>query len=331
MQNRLFTALVLLLWLCSMTWLIAYKIVPSLLVGSPPSYDTTLPPEEDRNATASWHVLWNDRPVGRAASTTERDEDGAAEIRSLLSVEDLPLRQMLPQGAASLLSPLGNRMGNLDFDIRSHAVIDPLGHLTSFQTNVELAQLTDDIEVQGYVKDGVLHVTLRSGDFHYRTEKELPPGALVTNELAPYAYLRDLRLGQSWTVPVYSPLRSPHRPLEMLQATVESEDLIEWGGRPVQTLVIVYRGESGASSLSEDSVSARLWVRDDGLVLRQEVSLLGSRLRFERMTEAEAAKFQPQPVIEQVVPQPSAVPAVQPESNESSESEPASSAPSPRQ
>jgi hypothetical protein len=88
-------------------------------------------------------------------------------------------------------------------------------------------------------------------------------------------------MGQRWTTPVYSPFRPLNSPMEMLEATVERREPILWNGGSVSTLVVVYRADSGMSLTSEPR--GKLWVRSDGTVLRQEVTMLNSHLQFTRL------------------------------------------------
>jgi hypothetical protein len=68
---------------------------------------------------------------------------------------------------------------------------------------------------------------------------------------------------------------------------VEREDQYPWGGKTHNTRVVVYRGDAGLG-LGGDEVRGRMWVRDDGLVLCQEVLLFRSPLQFERLSGDEA-------------------------------------------
>jgi hypothetical protein len=117
----------------------------------------------------------------------------------------------------------------------------------------------------------------------------LPGDALVSDELSPQARLTGLHLGQEWTVPVFSPLRDPRSPVEILQARVDSRDLLMWEGEAISVFQVVYRPDSGAALSSTGGTRAKLWVRDDGTVLKQEVSVLNSKIVFLRNTAEQSA------------------------------------------
>jgi hypothetical protein len=96
-----------------------------------------------------------------------------------------------------------------------------------------------------------------------------------------------LRVGQRWTVPLYSPFRPPTNPIEILHAEVERATSITWNGRQHQGKLIVIRGDPGAGPASDD-IRGRTWVRDDGLVVRQEIRVLRSNLIFTRLSREQA-------------------------------------------
>jgi hypothetical protein len=96
-----------------------------------------------------------------------------------------------------------------------------------------------------------------------------------------------LRVGQTWTVPLYNPFRTPHSPMEILQATVERDEHITWDSRRTRVRLIVYRGDTGAGR-GNDDVRGRMWVRDDGVVLRQEVVVFRSPVQFERVPDRQS-------------------------------------------
>src|SRR5690606_31243359 len=105
-----------------------------------------------------------------------------------------------------------------------------------------------------------------------------PKDALVSDELSPQTRITGLRIDQEWTVPVFSPLRPPKNPVEILHAKVESREPIEWEGELHSVHQVVYRADSGSVFSSSREPRAKLWVRGDGVVLKQEVNLLGSRI-----------------------------------------------------
>jgi hypothetical protein len=53
----------------------------------------------------------------------------------------------------------------------------------------------------------------------------------------------------------------------------------------------VFRDHATLAAANADNIVGRMWVRRDGYVIRQELTLLGKQLRFERMSKEDAAEF----------------------------------------
>ena len=98
-------------------------------------------------------------------------------------------------------------------------------------------------------------------------------------------------MGQRLTLPTFSPLRPPNSPVQILNATVAATAPILWNGHPQPCLLVTYRPETGLS-WQDGTPQGCVWVRRDGLVLRQTVSLLECNLTFERMRPGLADRFQ---------------------------------------
>src|SRR5436309_2171720 len=140
-----------------------------------------------------------------------------------------------------------------------------------------------EIVMQGVVEGSQLKLRVDAGDMSYNTERYMPRDALVGDELSPQARLPGLHAGQSWTVPVYNPLRPPDSPMEILQAKVEGHESLNWDGANVDTLLVVYRADSGSAYGASRAARGKMWVDGTGTVLRQEIDLLGSKLAFMRI------------------------------------------------
>ena len=287
MGNHPFNVIVILFWLATMTWLVVVKVVPPLRVGEPPSYSSILKNQDQVERPTCWSVRLNDQPIGWAATKAVRREDGITELFSRVYLRDLPLDEFAPPWLADLLKPLLGQFGPLDVDKRSLLTIDPLGRLVGLETKVRVADIPDAIKVHGQVEGSALTLTVLSGGVSHKLEQYLPPDALMTDELSPQASMPGLRVGQTWTVPLYSPFRSPSSPMEILQAAVEPGGKITWDARRINSRVIVYRNDPG-SGLIGNETRGRVWVGDDGLVLRQEISVFRSRVHFVRLGEGQA-------------------------------------------
>ncbi len=280
MSNRWFNLGVIGLWLGSMSWLFVAKILPPLLIGQPPSYQNLLA-TPDRNV--AWRILWNGREVGTASSSSRRKEDGLGELTSTVHLTELPLLKMTPPWLAPLVGDL-DALAELDVHAESRIDVDPLGQLLGMESTLKLGAMAEEVHMRGWIEGGLLNLQVSYGEFAHTTSTSLPQTSLVSDALSPQGWLPNLRVGQNWTAPIYSPFRPRSKAVEILEAAVEREEWIVWQGRTVACLVVVYRSDAGAGG-SGDRTRGKVWVRRDGLVLRQEVDLLGSQLVFERVPD----------------------------------------------
>ncbi len=290
MASRTFNTTIVLFWMGTMTWLFVAKVLPPFQVGEPPNYrqilksDVPLPP-------VCWSISNETELLGWAASKVVNQADGMTEVHSRVFFAQLPLYQMAPGWLGSVVRGILRDSNELDMDSYSRLEIDPLGRPVAFESDVRLARLRDAIQMRGQIDGQWLNMTVQSGDWSYPQKRYLPPSALLGDEFSPQGRLPGLRIGQTWTEQVYSPLRPPNRPLEVLQATVEREEPIVWNSKEVTTLVVVYRTESGAGLFASREPRGRLWVRSDGTVLKQETAIFNSKLQFVRLPDKKAQEL----------------------------------------
>jgi hypothetical protein len=281
MGNQPFNVIVILFWLATMGWLVVAKILPPLRLGDPPNYASILEGSRDE-PPACWAIRMRGKSIGWAASRIDRRDDGTSELYSRVYLGALPIEELAPGWLAGAIEPVLADLRRLDVDKRSRFAIDPLGRLVEFESRLRLADLADAIKVQGRLDGSSLTLTVTSDELPATISYSLSPNSLLGDELSPQARMPGLRVGQTWTVPLYSPFRSPNSPLEILQATVEREDRFRFDGQFVNTRLIVYRSDPG-SGVGGGQTRGRTWVRDDGVVLRQEVSVFRTPLVFDRL------------------------------------------------
>lgn len=276
-----YNATIVFFWLVSMSWLVWTKVLPPLVLGTPPTYASIV--EATSADPIQWNMFWNGEPVGLAHSEmVENTLDSTTQFWCWVEFRDLPLAELNPLKINFLNKLLERGQPRVSMDAESRVEIDSLGRLLAFESKVEGGPLVEPVQVLGTSEDGKLRLLIRSGDFSYRTEMYLPPDRIMGDAFSPQARLPGLRLGQSWSEPVYNAFSPPTAPMELLQANVEREDFLLWNGQIDRTLLVVYRAESGAKSAAEGDIRGRAWVRRDGLVLQQEARLAGSTLRFVR-------------------------------------------------
>ena len=264
-----------------MGWLFQTKVIPLLLVPAPAQH--ALPPTDSSSPRIDhWDILWNDRTIGTAKITSTRNSAGG-QIDSFVSFEQLPVDQMLKElfGPANQLlrMAVGDlRTAPLSLCLNSTLFINYDGGLESFSSRVRLDGVGDLFELRGTVNDGVMELDVVAvGDVwpedfpHKLLQKrfDLPAGAFVADAFSPQSQLSNLSVGQTWQFHTYRTL-APNQPLQLVQANVESVQDVAWEG-DVETVFAVSLRNVRRELSSTDDFLGRLWVRGDGLVLRQLV------------------------------------------------------------
>ncbi len=295
MGNRVFHLLVFALWLLSMGWLVTAKILPVLWVGQPPVADQA---QTQQEPLIGWRLQWNRQTLGWAATYTTPGPGQTSSVVGRVVIERLPLDELTP---AWLEMFIQQQLGEISMDARTHVEFDSFGQIARLRSTIDMGELRDLIRMEGYLTGPHAHLKVRAGTFEYQTDQPLPSGALLASELTPQPRLANLRLGQSWTAPVFSPLRLPHQPLSILTARVDQETFLQWDGRPHRTWLVVFRNDPGESFSALDSPHSKIWVTMAGDVLQHEVRILQSKMTFVRMTPDEAETYR-----QQLVPRASA-------------------------
>jgi hypothetical protein len=295
MTSRWFNVALALFWASTMTWLFVHKILPTLRLGDPPTLPRIVERAQSQPSPVGWQMFWDDRPIGAAVNWIVRKDEGPLEMHSTVQIDDLPLSEVAP----AWLGPLGRAM-DLDavLKLTAHSVffVAPPGRLAGFYATLDLHDAPDVLTIRGTVHGDALQVDVRSGDAHYQTSAFLSADALVGHALAPQDWLPGLRLGQTWTTPIYSPFRPAQSPLEILHATVERQDVVFFDGEPVVALLVAYRADPGDGPSTADPVRGRVWVRPDGMVLKQQALVLSSRLTFVRLPHPPSAPSEGAPL-----------------------------------
>ncbi len=302
MGNRWYVAFVLLFWLASMSWLMMAKVLPPLIGGKAPDYRTALADAPRFPPPVVWHLVWEDQAIGFAANRVRPAPGGGVEMRSVVHFEQLDLDKVLQQllGAFSALVPdVGSSGAPFQMTIATRLQFDSQKDLHALDTSVAVADIKHVLNLHGDVQDGdKLDVVVfsgnpdREGSFGggrelLRQQVDLPPQALVSDSLAPSSDLKGLEVGQAWTIPVYRPF-PPNSPVQIVEAKAERLEIIYWDRNPVEAMVVAYRSEAGAG-IGSGRLLGRVWVRPDGVVLRQEVLISNLQLVFDRMPEEQGA------------------------------------------
>ena len=281
MANRVFVFAVVVLWLSSMSWLVIERILPSFYAGEPPieqAYET--------GQAVAWQVNWEGQDVGQAASVRLSGVAGTTELYNRVLLTDIPLMELAPVWMRNAIGDLGD----ITFDARTRIEFDPLGNFSAFNSRISINDLPSMLNITGRVKDSFLQLKVRSGKISYTSPIYLPDSKSLNEVLFPDAILPQMYVGRSWREEIYSPFHSPGNPVELVQAEVVSVEAIQYGGEPRKTLRVEYRAMSRSGIPQEAHLQAESWVEpSSGNVLRRDVYLGSSKLRFTRLTD-EAAK-----------------------------------------
>jgi hypothetical protein len=226
------------------------------------------------------------------------DAQGGYQMQSRVRIERIPFATLAPAWMSSILKMFdgGRNIPDLQMsvDARNSIDIDPLGRPIDFDSVANLgypgrsraAPADLRFSMRGTFEGDYLDLEMRSGDFVHQTKAYVPRDAMLGDSLSPQGRLPNLRLGQSWTVPAYSPFRPPNSPLEILEARVERSLSIQWEGRRMPALLVVMHADPGSGLTNSKDVRARTWVALDGSVLKQEVLLGTAWLRFTRVAQS---------------------------------------------
>ena len=297
MFGRSFNGLVIAFWLLTMTWLVTEKVIPPLLGGNTPDYQSALDAPETQNKTDVWKLRWKGQTIGYAASRIVPQANGDVDQCSFVQFDDLPVESLLSE----LLGPMSavvkpflteSRDVTLDLLVATRLRYDQRRQLQNFDTTIDLADYLNFLSVQGVVHpEGELELVARlssrlGAGREFRHRVQLPPEALVDGSLSPRSELKDLHVGQSWTIPVFRSF-PPNSPIQIVEAKVTKYDIILWGNDEVETFEVVYQTDAGSGVNATRRPFSREWVRADGRVLRREIQFSGVEVVFELQGESE--------------------------------------------
>ena len=280
MANKIFVASIIGLWLTSMTWLVSERILPSFGGGDPPFAE-----DNETGKAVAWRVECGGKNVGEAASVRLAGAAGTIDVHNRLRLKNFPLMELAPTWMRLAVGEIGD----MTFDAITRIEFDPLGNFSSFTSNMSLNERSSVIKLSGRIVDSYLELNVRAGTFSHMTPVFLPDSKALNESLFPAAKLRNLQEGRSWQEEVYSPFSTPGNPVELVRAKVVGREQIEYVGAICPVFRVEYRRVSGSSVPDKARLLAVSWVElHEGDVLRRDVYVGQSRLRFERVSDAEA-------------------------------------------
>ncbi len=299
MRFRWYRFAVFALWLSAITWLTVRKILPPFFKGEPPGYETAA--SDLPRPPVGWNLYLDQTCLGWALSESTQQSTDTTEIHSLIHFDRFPLEKLLPFLLRQLVLASLPHTVNTEMEVESHLLTNTaLNQLVSFESKFRPKGGQSYVKINGDLEGDKLKLSVHLPNFD-NPNIELPmPDARIRDSFSPEMELHDLHLNQSWTIISYSPMAVANRPLDMIQgrpptevlfARVEDRIPFAWNGRTRPTWLVVYRSEADEGPGSEKSIRNRLWVRRDGTVVKQEVTLGEHQLRFIRMSDEDAIRL----------------------------------------
>jgi hypothetical protein len=284
MANRVFVLAVVLLWGGSMTWLMVDKVLPSWYDAEPPMPAGFVP-----NEYVAWEVSWAGRPVGHAASVRRPGPQGTTNLMSRVRLDDVPVLELAPVWMRSVVGDIGK----LKFDAETRLEFDSLDNFSRFQSSVSVNDIPAVLQMKGEIRGAFLELNITGwGDLKYSPKVHAPNEAVLREALFPDAKLPYMYVGRRWREETYSPFRNPGDPMETIEAEVTNKEMLQRGEKSIRVMRVEFRRPPSPGLPEESRLQAVAWVRPtDGIVLRQDVRLGNSKLRFERLSKSESAEI----------------------------------------
>jgi hypothetical protein len=282
MGNRIFVCAVIALWLGSMSWLAFDKVLPSYHDG-----DAPIAAGFEPDVPVAWKVSWGSQPVGHAVSLRTEGMQHTTNIHSRIVLKDVPLLDLVPV----LMREVVGDIGSMTFDARTLLEFDALGGFSRFESSVSINNVPGILKLVGKVRESFLELDVKFGDMVYKPRAPIPDRGVLSEALFPDAKLPYLYVGRRWQQEVYNPFRSPSSPVETINAEVTGIESIEFGDSNKRVMRVEFRSPPAPGIPEDARLQAEAWVAGDGMVVRQDVHLANSHLRFERLPAKEAAKI----------------------------------------
>jgi hypothetical protein len=271
MPSRWLSLVIVAFWMCTTGWLFWHEVWPLWRPGEPPPYTIDLTAEAHRSRPRiAWTVSQNRRNVFLVETWVDSPEPDLYELHAMA----IPARGLDPTIAVASLGPL--KVDHWD----STLTVDSDGRLRALKGHVHgtLGNLKVTADLEGEVRQEHFLSSIRGRCPEWYLDKTIELKAVPVSQhgsmllpLHPVNRIQGLRPGQTWRLPVVSPLAAALAATagladdgtRVLQAEVLPQTQpLPWHERDVPCLVIRYRGEE---------MTAATWVEEEtGQVLRQE-------------------------------------------------------------
>jgi len=280
MPPRLVSLAILIYWSIAAFCLFTWDLLPELSLGYPPDF-RAIAAAGDSGRPARWSIQVIDDPkspeirraIGEAVTTSRRLPDGWFELSSQVDFDSAGLLQGTPLAAQG------------SFPLRIHSIyrVDPSGNLRNFDMRVSVAETAERLfTVAGRLKGQTMEVEAKGPISMLNQKLSFPyePRSVVHDALGPLDRLPGLSVGQRWETRAVNPFSGQ---VERVRVEVARRTLIHWGGETVSAFEVVQNA---------GPIAARTWVRNDGVILRQEVPFPIVRLVLDRLTDDAPPAFE---------------------------------------
>jgi hypothetical protein len=277
MPPRLVSVAILIYWSIAAFWLLTWEVLPELSLGYPPDMRTiTAAGDDSRPANWTIDVVGDPRhpeagrQVGQAVTTSMRLPDRSVELSSRVVLEAGDLLKF------TFRQPTPGDGEGLRLKIESGYRVDPRGNLQRFDMTV--STVDTDLEmfrVEGRLKGSMMEVSAHGMVAILNRKMSFPyeERAVVYDAMGPFDRLPGLHVGQRWDSRMINPFSGA---VEVSRFEVKRRALVDWNGEAVSAFEVVQRA---------GPVTAKTWVRLDGLIIRQEVPLPMLNLVLERLPD----------------------------------------------
>ena len=184
MYRPIVTALILVFAAIANSWLFISRVLPTILSDTPPGYQSIYTPTKD-TSTVGWTIMLNNSPVGSALRIVEPSPSDTVTVWSNLQLDKLPLNDLLPPWANSLLGAnVGTLHPSIELDALGCMTINSRGELQDFQSIVKVPGVGQTVHLHGNITPGnKVTVSLHSGQLQYETSRQLPNNLSIRDEL----------------------------------------------------------------------------------------------------------------------------------------------------
>lgn len=276
MGGKLYTSGVILVWLGVMSWLVSERILPSFFRGEPPQSRVS-----HQTNPVAWHIQVDNKPCGIAVVQAVNSENNAKSVHSIVSLDRIPW----PKSAPIWMSAFRSSVDSLSVDMRTRIGFDTFEHLADFETKFSVGDAVQPIVLRGDINDGKLSLKVRAATMTKSFEHAWSHDGIIASEMMPETKMLGVYPGRTWQKEVFSPIGSPHRPIELLHVEVAPTELFDYEGKMRRVNPVEYRTAERVGTSLAERLKARVLVAEDGDVLQQQIYFMGSTLVFTRMNE----------------------------------------------